>query len=98
MPSLSNASTNILSEIFKFEIPVLFILGTQSSIERFNSLNAGVEIDQANNSFTDIMGAFNTEFSLFEMTKNENDYFKNYPPLTSPFGNYKITGESNVLA
>ncbi len=97
IPSVKNSAVNLLSEINKSNIPVLYILGTQTSRRKFDNLQTGIKIGQYNNAFDDVQGKFNKDFSLFELNDEIKSFVADAPPLKSPFGNYRLTGNSDIL-
>ena len=78
-------------------IPLLFVLGQKSNINRFNSLNVGVEIVQPSLTFVEAQAYYNSGFSLFSIPKSGVEFLSNVPPLSAPFGNYKYPPASRVL-
>jgi len=97
LPSLTNSATTILSSISKNKIPVFFILGSQSSTNALNTLNTGLSITRRNNSFDEVQGNVNNDFSLFETSDGVKDFIKQAPPILTPFGEWKLAGESTIL-
>lgn len=99
LPSKSNMATNILSEITKSDIPVLFILGTQSSFAGITNLSGsfGFKIRQRKNSFDDAQVHYNKSFPFFEFNRDFITMASDAPPIIVPFGNYSITPTSEVL-
>ncbi len=97
LPSLTNTVTTLLSDIFKNEIPVLFVLGSQSSLKIINNLQTGLQIKQTKHSFDESLPLFNKQFSLFEVHNEMQEFITKLPPLISPFGEYKMNASSNIL-
>jgi len=98
LPSENNSCTNILSDIENLKIPTLYILGTQSAIDKYNTLDDGLEIVMSNTSFSDIMAGLNKDFSLFELSPALQDNMDLFPPLLTPFGEYIEKANSNILS
>lgn len=96
LPSQKNNINKIYLDIEKNKIPTLFILGTSSSPNYFNTLNAGLEISVMANSLDNASATFNNNFSAFNLDV-ESDFFKNLSPLKVFFGNYKFSTEAKVL-
>lgn len=97
LPSLTNSATSVLQEIFKNKIPVLFILGSQSSVQSLNNLKAGLNIIESKESFEETQASYNDQFMLFEPGEEGKDFIPKAPPLISPFGNYNINSSAQVL-
>lgn len=90
-------STNLLLKAKNAKIPVLFVLGTQSNIQKFNNLNTGLKILNNKNMLDYVTAGFNKQFNLFETSLIVQTDFSNYPPLIAPFGNYSLDAPANVL-
>ncbi|MBZ4676791.1 MAG: putative pyridoxal phosphate-dependent acyltransferase, partial [Anaerophaga sp.] len=96
LPSIKNNITNILKEIQKNKISVLYILGINSSINDFNKLTTGVEIYSRTKSFEDATATYNNTFTSFD-PGIESNYLKNLSPLKTFFGDYKIFDNVKIL-
>lgn len=97
LPSNTNSFTTALSDLLKNQVPVLFILGGQSSVPSINSLKTFVTVNQQNQQFEESQALVNKNFSLFELSDEIREAVENNPPLLVPFGDYKISGGSEVL-
>lgn len=97
LPSHSNPVTSLLQEIYKNEIPVLFITGSQSSVQNLNNLKTGINIISSKESLEESQASFNDQFILFEIGEKTRDFFSSAPPLITPFGNYSINSSAQVL-
>ena len=89
--------TNIITQATVSKIPILYIVGAQSDLAQFNQLNTGLKIESKNLSFNEILPANNDEFALFTINETTRKGIENFPPLVSPFGDYKMMNSSNVL-
>jgi hypothetical protein len=90
LPSANFAITKILSDIQKSNIPILYILGTQSNITQFNAYNSGLNILAKNQNFNEALPFFLTEFSYFTLSDESRKMLNNFPPLSTIYGNYKL--------
>jgi len=89
IPSTANPADQILKQIAKSNVPVLYILGNQTNISSFNKLKAGLTINNTkSNSFNETLPALNKDFSLFALSENTQKTLLRLPPLYSFFGNY----------
>lgn len=96
LPS-SSASNIIMEKIQKASVPVFYIVGSQTNLNAFNSLQTGVSVSQPLNKLNEVLPSANESFSLFTLSE---DVFKTviaFPPLYAPFGSYKTTGEVFTL-
>jgi len=97
LPSIYNSGTAILSQIQQSNIPVLYILGSQSSLQKFDNLNTGLTTGAYANSADEVQGKLNKNFTLFEINPDIETISLNAPPMLSAFGNYKTSGDAQIL-
>ena len=97
LPSIYNSGTAVLSQINKSNIPVLYILGSQSSLQKFDNLNTGLTTGAYSNSADEVQGKFNQNFTLFDINPDIESISLNAPPMLSAFGDYKTTGDVQIL-
>jgi hypothetical protein len=97
LPSLAHSTDGILKRIQAQNIPVLFILGSQSGISMFNKLKTGFSIDGTRIIYNDVLPVVNPEFTLFSLSDKVLRAVQNFPPLLSPYGNYEVSPSVNVL-
>jgi hypothetical protein len=96
LPSITNSANNLLSELYKNNIPILFILGGQSSIGQINNLKTGLTI-QVKGNFEEAQVVYNKNFPLFELEEDMQKFLADAPPLIVPFGDYKTQTLVEVL-
>ncbi|GAB4288858.1 MAG: hypothetical protein Kow0068_14530 [Marinilabiliales bacterium] len=96
LPGKSRMSANILKQIYKHKLPVLYIIGTGTDISAFNNIQTGIKILQSNESFEETVPILNNSFELFKVD-DFKDLFINTTPLISPFGDFNINPDLNVL-
>lgn len=86
LPSVKNAASQLLSRIKDTRIPILFLIGSNSMLEQFNSLDMGIKIANGTNN-EEVQAAFDGNFGLFALSDETKEVFRNTPPLLAPFGN-----------
>ncbi|MDR2010755.1 MAG: hypothetical protein LBQ22_09765 [Bacteroidales bacterium] len=96
LPSVQNVASNVMIDIEKNAVPVLYILGTSSSLDVFNNLNTGFEIKSISNKTDDAVPSYNQNFSSFSLDV-EPTFFNQLSPLKVFFGDYKYTGDTKTL-
>jgi len=79
------------------KIASLFVLGNQTSINQLNTLDLGLNIKNNRNNFNEVHPFFNPQFPLFTLSESTLNTLNQFPPMSSPFGNYNITKENYVL-
>jgi len=97
IPTLTNRINNLLSDIYTQKIPVLYVLGTQSSLSEFNKLKTGISVYAKNSAFDEVQATVNKNFTLFEINPEYSAFLKEAPPLISPFADYKVDAETQTL-
>ncbi len=90
LPAAPNDFIKMKSLLKKSQIPYLIITGIQTDINSFNRLGAGVMIDARRRSFNKATGLINDNFELFAIGKDFRDLLPDLPPLTVPFGKYRL--------
>ncbi len=97
LPSKNNSGANIVSNVVKSDIPVIYMIGLQSDLNLFDNLNTGLITGAYSNAPDEVTGKLNNSFSLFDVNPEVEDITLNAPPLTSPFGDYRLTGQNQIL-
>ena len=97
IPSVDLSSKNLLETLSKCKVPRLYILGSQSNLPVFNSLNEGLSISYNRGNTNDAIPKVNKEFNLFSFSDETLNNSINFPPLQTPFGNYTTAGDVNML-
>lgn len=97
IPSITNPSKTIIDQAKTAKVPLVFVLGSQSSIPLFNTLETGLQIQNFRNGTTNASAVFNTGFTLFSMDEKSGRNFQRFPPLQIPFGDWKSSVAMNTL-
>ncbi|MGI8892543.1 MAG: hypothetical protein ACR2GN_03690 [Bacteroidia bacterium] len=79
-------------------IPLLFVVGSQTSIPDFNKVQKALSItDVRGTAANEVQAALAPEFSLFSLADQTTRFVSQFPPLVSPFGTYQQGPNSSVL-
>ena len=78
-------------------IPVLFIVGSQTDLNQFNAQHTGVTITSKLEKQTEATAAFNKHFTNFTLEDATASVLEQLPPLSAPFGEYKMQGNATSL-
>ena len=97
LPSDNLQSNNIASEIMKAKVPVLFIVGQQTNLAKLNNLKAGLQIYSKINKTDESQPLFNNNFTLFTFSDDVYKKIEQFPPLSTPFGEYKTATNAQNL-
>jgi len=98
LPSLNNPYTQQINKILTSKTPLLFIVGSQSNIQLFNSLKTGLVFMNYKGSFNEALPLLNTNFQLFLYTESQKTLFEKFPPLLAPFASYQVANSVNILS
>ena len=90
-PNNSIQSASIINKMRDKGIPSLSIIGANSGVHYFNALNMGVNIDFKKQSFIETTSKVNSEFSEFLISDGFVHQISLFPPLYSPYGQYKTS-------
>ncbi|MBE0640064.1 MAG: hypothetical protein IH598_16230 [Bacteroidales bacterium] len=97
LPGGNQNISRIITEAGQEEIPILFIVGTQSNLAQFNALNTGIQIFSDKEIYNESLPALNNEFSLFTVSELNRKAFEGFPPLVAPFGEIKTQLSATAL-
>jgi hypothetical protein len=97
LPGINGEGVNLIKQFKEKNIPLLYVLGAQSNLSYLNQLEPILQISGSRGAVNDALPLFQSSFSLFTLTADEQEHIKKFPPLTSPFGNYRVTGEIETL-
>lgn len=97
VPGTGQGGTELLSLLKEQRVPVLHILGGNSSLRTFNELQTGLQVMQTGNSQNNVLPVLNQNFNLFYLSTETQNIIKKLPPLSAPYGDYRQTAANNVL-
>lgn len=97
LPGINGEGANLIKQLKDKNIPLLYVLGAQSNLTYLSQLEPVLQINGSRGAVNDALPLFQNNFSLFTLTAEEQEHIKKFPPLTSPFGNYRVTGEVETL-
>jgi hypothetical protein len=98
LPSKLQPADELLRIIGQKEVPALFILGTQSDLNRFNQYKSGLSISTGGKTiFEEAIPSINQGFSAFSLGDETRAWFIGLPPLIAPMGDYRVSNSARVL-
>ncbi len=97
LPSEKNKIESVLSYINQRKLPRLYVVGSQTDLRQLNAIQDVVNINGQNGVMNDAEPVLNEEFSSFNYSQELKDRLRRYPPLKSPFGEYSLNGQSEIL-
>lgn len=97
LPSQKNSAANLISQIRKSGTSTLYIVGPQTNLSTFNTLNTGVTITQSKSLTNNAMPTFNDNFTAFTFSEEARKMLVHYPPVKTTFGTYKTAVSANIF-
>jgi hypothetical protein len=86
-----------LEQIRTQKTPTFFIVGNQTSLPLFNQAQELLAIGGNNQNSEEILPDISAEFSAFTVSEELKRSIKVFPPLITPFGEYKVKGNGFVF-
>jgi len=97
LPDARNTFSVEIQQLINNGTPILFILGSRTNINRFNSNNRTMNIKPLRNQRDNVFVSLNTNFSLFNINESFKNIYSELPPIPVPFGEYTLKGESEIV-
>jgi hypothetical protein len=97
LPDNKNTFNTEIQNLLDSSTPVLYILGSRTNLRRFNTLNHTINIRPMGNRGDNVFVALNSEFDLFNINEAFKSIISDLPPVTVPFGEYSLIGESETI-
>lgn len=98
LPDGGSRANKILSQLGSNEIPIWFVVGRETNINRLNQYGSDLNVRVRKKAFEEVNGMLNERFTLFQLPRDEKGLLPSLPPLEGPFGDYKAVDESRILA
>lgn len=86
---------NFLQKLKNSKIPVLYLIGTNSSASTVKQLGIGLDLPAGKRS-DEVQATLKSGFQLFEVSSDLSSALEYWPPLSVPFGNV-ISSQGDVL-
>lgn len=96
LPTANSADKNILNQLKEFSVSTLFITGTQTNYNLFSEQSSYL-LTGTKGQPNDASPLIDEAFNLFTLSENTLKTITKFPPLASPYGNYKSKNESYVF-
>ena len=97
LPSATYSAENILTQAKALKKSILFIVGSQTSTTALNKAETALSIAVNGIRFNDVTAKGSKDFNLFTISETTQQAITKLPPLSCFFGDYRITGASQVL-
>lgn len=97
LPDRTNSLGNEIDKLLKKNVPVLYILGPATNISIFDEMNHILSIRAARHQFDNVLPSLNPEFDIFNIDTDIRNISADLPPVTVPYGEYALKGQSEIL-
>lgn len=97
IPASNPQHLKAIERLKEANIPILYVIGSQTNISYFNSLSTGIIISNNRSSQNSAAAFANTNFTLFSISKETEAILNQFPPLLSPFGTYNLSPVTQSL-
>lgn len=91
LPAMGGIGSSLITSALEKKIPGLFVWGTSTDFNAFNSLNLGVSLGNYRSNATDIQGSIQESFSTFNWESSFPAIVRMLPPLQVPFGDLSFS-------
>ncbi len=97
LPSNTNDASVVLNAASRRKAPVFFIVGTQTSLARFNQVQDVLTIQGNTANPNDVQGWVDRNFNLFTISEQLRKELPNFNPLVAPFGDFTPGAGTSVF-
>jgi hypothetical protein len=97
LPSMANNVQNLIASFKAQGAGMFYIIGAQTSLASFNSVQNATQISAASGNQIEINSSWNKSFTYFNYNAAEAEKLNTLPPLKSPIGAYKTGPNTQVL-
>ncbi len=97
LPSSKQNASNIFATIKKEKIPFWIFSGSQTDYRVFNEIQSIVNINPSADNMNEVIPFYNENFNIFTLNESTLVRLKRFPPVTVPFGSYKLSANTKNL-
>ena len=97
VPDMSGAVNAVLENFRKKDIPVFYVLGANSDLNKFTELNPLLNLKGRSGDIDDIFPQLNPTFVKFNLDAEKLRILSKMPPLQVPYGDYNFKSKGEVL-
>lgn len=98
LPSVRYSLNSEFQQIKKYKTPVLYITGSQTSIQKFNNAQSDLRISRVRSNNEEIQVAINKNFNIFRIEEETAEILESFPPLNAMLGSFRVSNQNNILA
>jgi len=97
LPGARNEGLRLIKSLREKQIPLLFVLGNATGVNQISNESGELIITGNRTNNNDVSAIFNNQFALFDMDESNANIIQKFPPLSAPYGNYKVPMDAQVL-
>lgn len=97
LPALKNSAEAVINEINERKIPVFYIVGSQTDINRFNRVQSLLSIRAGGANANEVQARVVPGFNLFTIGDALKGGIGVFPPLIAPFGDFRVGPNAQEL-
>lgn len=98
LPDVFGIGADILQRYLQRDnTPLFFVVGTQSNAAKMSQANSSLVINAQAGQIDKVSGRFNPNFQLLNLDPEKLSVLEKMPPLTVPFGEYRLSPGSEVV-
>jgi len=97
LPDRKGTFDNVIDNLLNSNSPILYVIGSKTRIDLFNKQNQLLSIKSMRNQKDNVFASLNTNFSHFTINSEIKELAPDMPPVTVPFGEYQMKGESEAI-
>jgi hypothetical protein len=97
LPGSRNEGLRLIKSLREKQIPLLFVLGNATGVNQISNESGELIITGNRTNSNDVSAIFNKQFALFGLDESNANIIQKFPPLSAPYGNYKVPLDAQVL-
>lgn len=97
VPHTHPNSEALRQKVLQSDVPVLAIVGGQTELRMLSRFALGVDLANHRGSYHDVGGVVAAGFALYKVEEGMAEFFRDAPPLKSPFGEWRKANSADVL-
>jgi hypothetical protein len=90
IPSKLYKSTDLLNQLTKLKVPIVYTVGLQTDVSEFNKMLTGIQILSVTNQIQESIPSLNQNFTSFLLSEETRRAIDRFPPLITHFAQYKL--------
>ncbi len=97
LPNKNGFGSSYFQEYANKGIPIWYIVGTETNLGVLNQQLNFLKINSRGTQYDKVLPSFNTNFNKFVLDDSKQKIIANYPPATTFFATYQLSGAVQVL-